>query len=185
MTDQTCKSIDELLVAYSDGQLSAVDAGHVEAHLAGCSDCREELRLLERSLEAARSVWRESATTASVPRISPTLGSRRQFRVAVRAAACLVLLATATVAYVLLSRGGPAAVDVADVTVPAPVDAVEVEELAVENEDVEAVIARQERAARLLVSARLLAAQPGLEEYRDRAQRYLAETYGVTMLVAR
>ena len=100
------------------------------------------------------------------------------------AAACLVLLVAATVGYVLLSRGDPAAVDIADVTVPTPVEAVHVEEPVLENEEIEAVIARQERIARLQVSARLLAAQPGLEVYRERAERYLADAYGVTTVAA-
>lgn len=184
MTDQTCKAIDELLVAYSDGELSGVDAGRVEAHLAGCPDCREELRVLGRSLEIARSVWREAAASASVPRVASIDRSRRQFRIAACATACSLLLVMATVGYVLSSRGDPAAVDFADTTFPAPVEATRVDDPVLEDEEIEAVIARQGRVARLQVSARLLATQPGLEEYRDRAQRYLADTYGVTTLGA-
>jgi anti-sigma factor RsiW len=182
MTDKTCKSIDELLVAYSDDQLSALDVGRVEAHLAGCPDCREEFRALEQSLEIAQSLWRQSAENANVPKISPAGRSRRKLRPAVCVAACLVLAAMATVSYVCLSRGNPAAVEVADPIVPPSVTPDHVEKPVLGNEEIEAVIARQGRIARLRVSAQLLAAQPGLEVYRDRAERYLAETYGVSTL---
>ena len=46
-----------------------------------------------------------------------------------------------------------------------------------EDPDVETLIARVGRAARLAASAELLAAQPGLEQYGARADRYLAEVY--------
>jgi hypothetical protein len=49
--------------------------------------------------------------------------------------------------------------------------------------DIEALIAREGRSARLAAAARLLAAQPGLQEYAQQAQRYLAETYGGTAAV--
>jgi anti-sigma factor RsiW len=183
MTEQTCKSTEELLVAYSDGELPAADIASVEAHLAECPDCRKELRVLERSLEVAQSIWHESAASASVPRIGPTLRSRRQFRMAVSAATCATLL-VATAAYVLWPRGNPAAVGVADTKIPTPVAASHVNNPVLEDADIEALIARQERVARLQVSARLLATQPGLEKFRDQAERYLADTYGVTALVA-
>ena len=46
--------------------------------------------------------------------------------------------------------------------------------------DVEAIIAREVQSARLAVSVEFLAAQPGLEQYSERARRYLTETYGST-----
>ncbi len=183
MTDKACISIEELLVAYSDGELPAVDVARVEAHVAGCPDCREELRALERSLEIAQSLWHESASSASVPSAGPARQSRRHLQMGVSLAACAALLA-ATVAYVLWPRDNPAAVEVADTKIPAPVATSHVDDPVLEDGEIEAAIARQERVARLQVSARLLATQPGLEKYRDRAERYLAETYGVSTLVA-
>jgi hypothetical protein len=52
-----------------------------------------------------------------------------------------------------------------------------------EEIDIEALIAREGRSARLAAAARLLAAQPGLQEYARQAERYLAETYGGTAAV--
>ena len=40
---------------------------------------------------------------------------------------------------------------------------------------------REGRSARLAAAARLLAAQPGLEDYVEQAERYLSEAYGGTV----
>ncbi len=46
-----------------------------------------------------------------------------------------------------------------------------------EDLDVEAIIAREGRAARLAAAIALLATEPSLKEYRERAERYLQEAY--------
>jgi hypothetical protein len=46
-----------------------------------------------------------------------------------------------------------------------------------EDLDVEAIIAREGRAARLAAAIAFLATEPSLKEYRERAERYLQETY--------
>jgi len=47
-----------------------------------------------------------------------------------------------------------------------------------EQADIDAMILREVQSARLAASARLLASQPGLEEFSDRAASYLTSTYG-------
>lgn len=94
------------------------------------------------------------------------------------AAACIVLLWW-TAGDRVFSRLGPEG-ETARSQVPPPVQ--ESDRANVEQIDVEAMIAREARAARLAVSVRLLASQPGLEQYRDQAAEYLAETYGVETL---
>ena len=59
---------------------------------------------------------------------------------------------------------------------PTPVEMVDKTEL--DQEDVETIVAREARAARLSVAVELLAGQPGLERYHQEAERYLVETYG-------
>ncbi len=49
--------------------------------------------------------------------------------------------------------------------------------------DIEALIAREGRSARLAMAARLLADHPGLEQYKQQAERYLLETYRGTTAV--
>jgi hypothetical protein len=59
-----CETICDLLVDYGDGELAADDDRRVGAHLESCADCRAELRLLQRSLDVARTVWEEAASGA-------------------------------------------------------------------------------------------------------------------------
>ena len=191
MSDKSCDPTAELLVQYADGELSDDDSLRVAEHLARCPDCRAEVRLLRRSLGLAREVWQESAACASAPGTASakqwhtlargTAGRTRRDRRRVYAAACLAMC----VALLLLAAGPwlfshwkarsevaiPERVQQPDDTPPA------------EAIDVEALIAREVRSARLAASARLLATQPGLEQYHREAERYLAETYSGTAAV--
>lgn len=60
-----CRSIRDLLVDYADGELAAAESDRVAAHIGQCQACRSELRLLQRSLDLAQEVWRESAVSSS------------------------------------------------------------------------------------------------------------------------
>jgi hypothetical protein len=51
--------------------------------------------------------------------------------------------------------------------------------------DVEALIAREARSARLAAAAELLGTQPGLEQYHAEAQRYLSQHYAGTRAAER
>ena len=53
----------------------------------------------------------------------------------------------------------------------------------VEKVDVETLIAREVRSARLAAAAEFLASQPGLEQYTREAERYVAEAYRGTVAV--
>jgi hypothetical protein len=209
MADNSCNSILELLVEYTDGDLPADQSRRVADHLAGCPDCRAELRVLERSLELAREVWHESAagapTTTSpqwperslqkewcatasseaVPSHVPAealLASKQwHTRRLIRAAACVAVCAV-----VLLLTAGPWLFSLRqrrqDVGGPAEV-VQSVPQQPAEEMDIEALIAREGRSARLAAAARLLAAQPGLQEYARQAERYLQEAYRGTAAV--
>ena len=65
--NDTCRQFDSLIARA--GQLSTAEAGTLEAHLAGCSSCRELARLLEpapdRSAFAATNASEPAATTGS------------------------------------------------------------------------------------------------------------------------
>jgi len=52
-----------------------------------------------------------------------------------------------------------------------------------EEMDVMEYIAREDRSARLAASVEMLAAQPGLEQYKENAERYLKEHYADTAAV--
>jgi len=217
MNDKSCDPIVELLVEYADGELPADQSRRVADHLAGCPDCRAELRLLDRSLGLAREVWQESAARAptagfgrprdgSLPQescataTSPScataspeavssdtpaealLASKqwhtpRWIPAAACVAACAVLLLLAAGPW-LFSRRQPHS----EVNVPEEIGQ-SVPEQPADEIDVETLIAREGRSARLAAAARLLAAQPGLQEYAQQAQRYLQEAYRDTAAV--
>jgi hypothetical protein len=177
MTSESCRIIAGLLVDYADGELAEADARRVAAHLAACADCRGELRLLGRSLELARLLWHQSAARARVPGPCSTGPRRRRIPVAACLAACVAVLLLAVGPW-LFSRIGPRrgmpSHGAAGQSLPPPP----------EDTDVEDLIAREGRSARLAAAARLLATQPGLEDYRDQAYRYMAEAYRETAAVA-
>ncbi|HUT90695.1 MAG TPA: zf-HC2 domain-containing protein [Thermoguttaceae bacterium] len=231
MSSQSCDTVRELLVDYCDGELSAAEAGRVAAHLPDCPNCRAELRMLERSIELARSVWHESAARAPsraaggfwsaatrrrFPDVSATgepcrscpgsalatssggsksgdesPHSKRSLAWGLLACAVAVLLAAgawlfwhARPAGRLDRAGLPPALQrpkepPASTSTQSAATEPEDSRLAGSGEDpnVETLIARVGRAARLAASAELLAAQPGLEPYRAQADRYLAEAY--------
>ena len=200
MTSKSCNSIIALLTEYADGELPAADARRVADHLADCPDCREELRLLSRSLDLAREVWQESAAGAAAPgtasakqwhTLAQSTASAKQWHTPVRgtasrtrrvyAAACLA----SCVALLLLAAGpwlfshwlSRTEVGINDEIEPPGRPQL------IQEADVEALIAREVRSARLAAAAELLATQPGLERYRREAERYLAEAYRGTAAV--
>ncbi len=178
MTDHECKTIVELLVDYSDGELSEADAQRVAAHLAGCPRCRSELRLLERSLELARSAWQESAARAPLPGTRHARPGGRRLRTAAAWAACALLLVAGGWLWWRVGPGSRA--DQAKLAAHVQPGRQTEEPRAGapgEEMDVEAIIARAGRAARLAASVDFLAEQPGLEQYRKQAERYLADAY--------
>lgn len=178
MNKSTCHSIADLLVPYSDGELSEADADRVAAHLRACGSCREQLQRLDQSLALAQSIWQEAASEATAPRAQVARPRRPRFAVALAPAACLLLLAVAA-GYWLVNRDRPGP-NTVHVTPPAVEETpIEQTEIAVQEiEDIRRMIAREGRIARLAASAEILAAQPGLEKYKEQAERYLAETYG-------
>lgn len=72
-----CDSIEELLQAHLDGELSTEEQGSVDAHLAGCAACRgveENLRALGQQLGAMFAAREDMAAAVAVPGV-PAPGS--------------------------------------------------------------------------------------------------------------
>ena len=118
-----CGTIDPLLSLYADGMASAEESPRVEAHLLGCSACRESLawmRATQRAL-AARPVVSPSAdlrariasaiaasSTAPVPALFQARPGRAfSVRPAYAVAASLTLLGAVAVSYGLLHTPAP------------------------------------------------------------------------------
>ncbi len=203
MTKSNCETTRAILVDYADGELSDSAATDVRHHLSGCGSCRGELTRLHGSLEHARAIWKVSASAADCRR---TLRGRRSSRLeegsllsslwppptdcqkepvwkarTAQAVASATTLAgiLAVVAVIVLSRGvwlrdarGPTQ----DTTVhdAPPVSSPVV---IVESTEIEDLIARQARSAKLAASSEILASEPSLAEYRKQADVYLATAY--------
>lgn len=56
-----CEDINKMLAAYLDEEVTPEERGQVEAHLASCQKCREELRTLASTRERLRLVLRAEA----------------------------------------------------------------------------------------------------------------------------
>lgn len=102
MSSKNCERIGEMLAEYADGELCREDSQDVTAHLAQCDACRQQLRLLQRSIELAQAVWQESAVGVFKPRGFRTRPTRRISPPVRVAASVAVLIVTAR----LLMAGG-------------------------------------------------------------------------------
>jgi len=112
--------LDYELSAYLDGELEAADRVRIEAHLAGCADCRqvlEDLRLMVRRAGALddrppeQDLWpaiEARIASASTADVVPLDSRRRRiaFSVPQLAAAALALMALSTGIAAMAMRGG-------------------------------------------------------------------------------
>ena len=166
MANKPCDDIRDMLVAYSDGELSVEEKAQVEEHLAACEVCREELQALERSLELAKAIWRDQE--AGIAEIEPLNFGRKSRRVEL----CWAALA----ASILIALGGiliwqaispPQRHVVPPPTIPEPTAA-----------EIEREVNRAAIAAQMLAVADHLAEIPGGEPFAKERYSYLVNTYG-------
>ena len=204
MTSESCDRISNLLVDYSDGELPEKDCARVESHLSGCGDCRSRLQRLQESLRLAQSIWHEVADQAEATLLSaksqapvgrrwtgrlPTVESNASVRGSARRVQATVALG-ACAAAALLAVGvwifSPnRARD--EIALPAKIeqpDLVDIHDAASteakpppDDADVDAIINREFRSARLAATVQFLAAEPSLKGVHDQAERYLARAY--------
>jgi anti-sigma factor RsiW len=193
--NETCKTLQPLLVDYSDGELAAAQAAAVAAHLAECATCRVEVRLLADSLSFAREVWQGEILPLPMAEGRGTRGerserhSRRKAILAAGIALCASIL-LAAVGFSFYSRGAQPTtaqktnhLPKPDTNLAGPAAAPHQPKAAAPEIDPLEYIAREGRAARLAASMQMLAAEPSLKSYKDNAERYLRENYADTTAV--
>lgn len=208
MNNETCKTIRHQLVDYSDGLLPAEQVQQTEAHLAECSVCREELHLLERSLELAKEVWSKS-NSETVPIFAGTVGapcaagSRRPAKkvhtlsprklawMAGSLAVCAAIIFIA-LGLMMFSSSKPST-NLPQPNTIAKNNSTQTSTIQISTQsnsaqpkeeiDVMEYIAREDRSARLAASVEILSAEPTLQEYKENAERYLKQTYPDTVAV--
>ncbi len=89
--NETCTTLEPLLPAFTDGELSARDRDAVQDHLDHCADCAREIRLLDETMDLVRRYISEPgrARPLAMPAPSALRRTRRFFRWGL--AACLAL----------------------------------------------------------------------------------------------
>lgn len=105
---------EELLAPYVDGALDPSERAAVEAHLAGCARCRQEVELARRAVEALGALGEEPVplgVTGPVlaqarRRVEPAWRSRR-WAVGLAAAAVLALAGALVLPQVIRGPAGP------------------------------------------------------------------------------
>ncbi len=162
--ERSCEEIREMLVDYTDGQLSPSDSKKVAEHLAECTHCRKMLGALQRSLELAGVIWEDGlAETKEIH--APILGKPRKIRwLRYTAAAAGILLVVATsILWRALVR-------------PAKKELTFTE--------IERKITESASAARLLAAAELLAEYHDARSIVKEQYHYIVETYPETAAAA-
>ncbi len=194
MNIDTCQTIEPLLVDYLDGDFGESDSQRVARHVDQCRDCQAKPHSLQRSLAIAKHQWEEAASTAPAVTIRAAERPRpKRMTVAVGAACVAVVMLGVAIAALQQGRGlvhrdgfhagfregeAPAEPSSAHETEvarnPSPMPASK----SLGRADIDAMIQREVQSARLAAPARLLASQPELEEFSDRAASYLSSAYG-------
>ena len=157
---KSCKEIEQILVDYADGRLSAGESSKVAAHLAKCEDCRRTLEALKRSLELAGVIWEDGLAETEAIRI-PIPEKVRRFRWPGYAAIAASILLVVMISGVWRALVRP--------TEEEPTFA-----------EIERRISDSASAARLLAAADLLDKYPDAKTIVERQYRYIVETYPET-----
>ncbi len=154
MKNNRCATIEGKLVDYADGELPEKEVAAIEAHLAGCSVCRELVVHLNRSLNACQTFWEDNL--AEVLSSTHDEAGKRPARlgwVMGLAAGVIVLIAVGIAGYTQKSA------------------------MAVDLDQVQRQMAKAGRAARLLALADLLKDRCGYDDLVERKYQYIVQTF--------
>lgn len=157
--EKFCKNIEQMLVDYTDGQLSPNDSSKVAEHLAKCEECRKVLDTLQNSFDLAGVIWADSLAETTNIRIPATKTMKIRWpRYAVIAASIFIVATTSIVWHTLIRSKG--------------------NELTIA--EIERKITESGSAARLLAATELLNEHPEAETIVKRQYRYIVEKYPET-----
>ena len=163
--DRLCEKTRDRLVDYMDGELPENESRAVAEHLSACTQCREIMRGLERSLHLTRAIWLDNlegseAKPAGVPVRRPAV---RWLRHAAIAASILIAIGGA----LILSSPWRS------------------QERAPTYAEIEQQVSRAAAAARLLTATRILATCEGTESIVQQQYHYILSNYADTPVAAR
>ena len=156
---KSCKDIEQMLVDYTDGQLSLSDSSKVIEHIAKCKKCQKLLDALQKSLELAGAIWADSLAEIENIRIPAAKTRKIRWTRYAAIAASILLVATTSVVWHTLTRP-----EVNEITFA----------------EIERKITESGNAARLLAAAELLSDNPEAETIIKQQYQYIVETYPET-----
>jgi predicted anti-sigma-YlaC factor YlaD len=165
MMGKSCENIQEMLVDYSDGELSPGQSNDVAGHLETCENCRKLLAALHRSLDLATVVWEDSLRETEAVKI-PVRQKRARihwFRYAAIAASILIVVTTSII-WRRINRP---------------------QKTEISFDEIERNITESANAARLLAATELLADYPDAKEIVQQQYRYITKTYPRTPAAAK
>ena len=161
--EKSCEKIEEMLVDYSDGQLSPSDSNDVAEHLKKCEHCRKILEALDKSIELAGIIWEDGLSkTKEIRAPIPSKHSKIPWlRYAAAAAGIILLISTSIIRRALLKPARHS-------------------EKEINFADIERRINNAGNAARLLAATELLVEYPDSQSIVKEQYRYIVETYPET-----
>jgi anti-sigma factor RsiW len=153
MNRDRCPEMEEKLVDFADGVLSAAEATRVREHIHRCAHCRATVEALGQSLETAQAIWQDNLREDQAGR-----GHARRVRIGhyVAAAACVALAVGAAFYW----SGSHRSVD----STPTLAE--------IENQ-----IAASASAARMLAAVDKLGSRPALREMVESQCQYIIDMY--------
>ena len=154
MKNSPCASIEDKLVDYADGELAEEEMAVIEAHLAVCSECRELVGHLNRSLDACQTLWQDKLVEAVSCSGEEARGQRSRLGWYVGlAAGVMILIAIGFAGYAQKSA------------------------TALDFDQVQRQVEEAGRAARLLAVADLLKDRCGYDGLVERKYQYIVKTF--------
>ena len=158
--EKSCEMIEEMLIDYTDGQLSQDDSKKVDEHLEKCRHCRRILGALNKSLDLAGAIWEDGLKeTEEIRAPIPSKTRKNPWPKYVAAAAGIMLMLTTSILWRALIRP---------------------QEKALNFADIERSITEAGNAARLLAATELLTEYPDAQSIVKDQYRYIVETYPET-----
>ena len=142
---------------YADGELSSQDSQAVAEHLAGCRECRQIVKGLERSLDLAKVIWLDNLEAGGSEAAASKRVIHRLRRLAI--AAAVLVAVGGTLFLCTLHKSPPPTVTYAQI---------------------EQQVTRAAAAARLLAAIQVLAKCEDTESIVEQQARYILSRYGDT-----
>ena len=160
--EKSCKEIEEMLVDFTDGQLSPDESNEVTEHVVQCENCRKVLEALQKSLELASVIWTDGVAETETIRIPISRKVRKliRFHYATLAASILLVVTTSLVWRALVKP----------MEIQKKPSFVEIEHKIID----------EGTAAKLLAATDLLADKPNVEQLVKKQYEYIMDRYPKT-----